>query len=96
MYYFFNLRRQNNQSVNQDYTFVSSHLIVVVRNIADKVPRFWYFGENLLLIPVQRELNIRCKQEDNSNQWHPNKKITTRDAPKWKVLAEAEYDEKLP
>lgn len=73
-YYSFNsFRRQDNRGVNP-YLTKNSHLIVVVRNIAEEVPRLWYFGEDICLIPVQGKVNISRKQERDSNQWEPSKK----------------------
>lgn len=59
-YSFNNLRRQDNRRVKPELIKKKkkkkdSHLIVVVRNIAEEVPRFGYFRKNIVLIPVQSE-----------------------------------------
>lgn len=38
----------------RDYRYID-HLVVVVRDIAEEVPRFWNSGKNNVLVPAQRE-----------------------------------------
>ena len=50
-------RNQVNQRVNPEIEEKkqNTHFIVVVRNITEEVPRFWYFGEDNFLIAAERE-----------------------------------------
>lgn len=58
----------------RDYRYID-HLVVVVRNIAEEVPRFWNSGKNNVLVPAQRESSTSEGTSNTTSSWEKTQRL---------------------